>query len=194
MWVDIETTGLNPNEDVILEIGLVCTNNDGSKTFGDLQMLIHDRSTQYESAIQRGKSHEIVGPMHNESGLWKDLAESITATGTKKGYTRLAATHRIIEFWDFLKLERGSVVLASNSPSGVDRPFLAQWMPVAHELFHYRTIDVSSIKEACRRLNPRVFESFEKPDGNHRVMGDIAACIAEWQFYIDEFLYVTYGE
>lgn len=197
MWVDIETTGLDPVHDVILEIGLCCTNNDGSKVFGDLALLIHNRDEKYEDAIAAGHSHNIVGPMHQESGLWMELQKAVDKRpwdNTMKAYTTLAATTKIANFWKELDLEAGTVVLASNSPSGVDRPFLAKQMPQVHSFFHYRTIDVSSIKEACRRLNPRVFESFTKPEGNHRVMGDIAACIAEWQFYIDEFLYVTYGD
>ena len=195
MWVDIETTGLNPKKDAILEIGMLCTNNDGSKEFGHVNLLIHDRDDFYETAIQRGHAHPIVGPMHEKSGLWLDLQKAVDIRpwpGAKMAYTRLAAIQKIQNWFEDLEIEPGTVVLASNSPSGVDRPFLQEKMPSVHELFHYRTIDVSSIKEACRRLNPRVFDSFTKPDGGHRVMDDISACIAEWQFYIDEFMYVTY--
>jgi oligoribonuclease len=79
-----------------------------------------------------------------------------------------------------------SVPLCGNS-IGVDRRFLQQYLPEIDDYLHYRSVDVSTVKELCRRWNPRLYGHAPKKAGNHRAMDDIKESVAELAYYKSEF-------
>lgn len=184
VWVDIETTGLDPKVDVPIELGLAITDSDGNMEASD-SWFIHDRSMEFAMALGRGAAHEVVGPMHEKSGLWDALAN-------KKMTNKLVDVDDMASaFLDSHDIVVREQAICGSSVGSLDRPFLAEHFPFLYKCFSHRNIDISTIKEICMRKNPNVYEGLQKyvPKRElHRVMPDIEDSVAEYQYYLNEFL------
>lgn len=191
LWIDIETTGLNADTDIPLEVGLMLTDMYGDNRYSR-SWLIQEFNDDWAEALRRGMEHEIVGPMHQRSGLWADLSSASLSNTV----TRSQASVQMIGWLSEHNVERGTLPLFGSSIGSLDRPFVLKHFPEFNEFTHYRNIDISTIKELCRRHNPTVFAAKEDhievedlDGGEHRVLNDIRYSIAEYKFYVDNFLW-----
>ncbi|WP_366526688.1 oligoribonuclease [Ferrimicrobium sp.] len=167
-WMDLEMTGLLPERNVILEIAMIVTDDDLNtiEEFGPLVIHADDDSL--------GEMEKVVTKMHEANGLLADVRAS-TTTLEEANLAALA----------FLKRHcpnARQVPLCGNS-IGTDRRFLARYMPDLENWLHYRSVDVSSIKELAKRWYPGLADLLPKKDSSHRALDDIRDSIAELQYY-----------
>ena len=174
--MDLEMTGLDPAVDVIVEIATLVTDDDLNITAEGPDLVIGASPHQLASMPQ------VVVEMHTASGLLPEI-EASTLTMEEAAATTLAFLRQHVP-------EARSVPLAGNS-IGTDRRFLARYMPEIEEFLHYRSVDVSTIKELAKRWNRAVVEGAPAKSGNHRAMGDIRDSVDELRWYRDNFLRPT---
>ena len=172
-WMDLEMTGLDPAHDVIVEIATVVT-DDFLNIVGEGPDLV-----VAATAEQLADMEEIVQRMHTSSGL----LEAITASTV----TITEAVHKTLEFVRAHVPRPGEVPLCGNSIS-VDRRFLHRYAPELESYFHYRSIDVSTLKELCRRWAPEVYAGRPQKLTAHRALDDVRESIAELKYYKENFL------
>jgi len=166
--MDLEMTGLEPDRHVIVEIATVITDDYLNVIADGPDLVIH--ATE-EQLAQMG---DFVTEMHTKSGLLPAIVASSVSTEEAEDAT-LA----------FLKEHIGearTVPLCGNS-IGTDRRFLQEYMPTLETFFHYRNVDVSTIKELARRWNPEVLSAMPEKDTTHRALDDIRESIAELVHY-----------
>jgi oligoribonuclease len=166
VWIDLEMTGLNPETCVVVEIATIVTNSDLGILAEGPERVIH----QPESALQ--SMDDFVTDMHTRSGLIDRIRQSTIP---------LEEAER--ETVAFLKdyCEPTKSPLCGNS-IWKDRQFIERYMPRLSEFLHYRTIDVSSIKELVRRWYPSRFAPPAKAE-THRALDDIRESIEELRYY-----------
>lgn len=168
VWMDLEMTGLDPRTDVIVEIATLVTDDDLEIVAEGPDLVIH--ATEEELA---GMDPVVVG-MHTRSGLLTEIrASEITLADAG------AAT---LDFIRAHVTEPRTVPLCGNS-IGMDRRFLAQYLPEIEEYLHYRSIDVSTIKELARRWYPKELSGLTKKSSAHRAMDDIKESVAELRYW-----------
>lgn len=167
-WMDLEMTGLDATKDVIVEIATLVTDDDLNIVAEGPDLVIH----QPEEAL--ADMDEVVVRMHTSSGLLDairasevDLAEAGRAT---------------MEFLGTHIDKPRTVPLAGNS-IGMDRRFLAAYLPEIEEFLHYRSIDVSTVKELARRWYPDKMGGLTKGASAHRAMDDIKESVAELRYW-----------
>lgn len=191
LWVDTETTGLVVEDEVLLEWAVILTDQDGEIIAGD-SWLVEDSTTYYKDCIARARHNNIVGPMHEKSGLWKEL-EGVEGPdfGSR---TPGNVSNYILNFFANNEIESFTLPMCGNNVP-FDRAFTAHYLPEVEKMFHYRNIDISTVKELCKRHNPRVFAASPKElQGNdlpHRAYADLLSSIEEYKFYLDNFLWVV---
>lgn len=182
LWVDMETTGLDPNENDILEIALVVT--DASlRELAYYQSLVRP-ACEIECTLMHPDVDEVVRKMHDASGLWDDLREA------EEGNVPYDPWHVADEALEFVRRwfpEEKTAVLCGSTVS-FDRNFLYYQMGDLEAHLHHRNVDVSSIKELCRRWNPGILNGVPQKTGNHRSLGDIRDSIAELRHYGKYFM------
>jgi oligoribonuclease len=166
--MDLEMTGLEPQRHVIVEIATVVTDDQLNIVAEGPDLVIHATPEQLE---QMG---DYVTEMHARSGLLDAVRASTVSVADAEAQT--------LEFLKSHIDEEGSVPLCGNS-IGTDRRFLQEYMPNLESFFHYRNVDVSTIKELARRWNPEVLESLGDKETNHRALDDIRESIAELVHY-----------
>ncbi len=160
-------TGLSLEKDALVEIAVLVTDSD-------LQIINEGVTAVICPSPERLSSmSEYVRAMHTASGL-------ITEIPT--GLSLLEAELKVITYLLGCAVEPGKSPLAGNSVS-VDRSFIARDMPLLNDFLHYRTVDVSSIKELARRWYPKAYFQAPAKTGNHRALGDIQDSIAELAYY-----------
>ena len=168
VWMDLEMTGLDPDRDVIVEIATLVTDDE-------LNILAEGPDLVIHQAEERLTAMEpVVVEMHTKSGLLDAIRQS-TITLDEAGAKTL----------EFIKLhvpESRTVPLCGNS-IGTDRRFLARHLPEIENYLHYRSVDVSTIKELTKRWYPKVGIDRPSKTGQHRAMEDIKASVRELQFY-----------
>ncbi len=167
-WMDLEMTGLDPEMHVIVEIATLLTDDDLTIVAEGPNLII---ATAPEALTHMD---DVVVQMHTRSGLLEAIAAS-TVTHEEAMQATL----------DFLKAHipvDNNVPLCGNS-IGTDRRFLAKWMPGIDDYLHYRTVDVSTVKELCRRWHPEDFKKAPRKAGGHRALDDIKESIAELHYY-----------
>jgi oligoribonuclease len=167
-WMDLEMTGLDPGRHVIVEIATLITDDELEVIAEGPDLVIH--ATDEELAAM----DEVVVGMHTRSGLLPAIKSS-TVTLADAG----AAT------MEFLKAHLPgprTVPLCGNS-IGTDRRFLAAWLPEVDEYLHYRSVDVSTVKELARRWYPGTLTGAPKKHGAHRALDDIRESIEELRYY-----------
>ncbi|HEX2273845.1 MAG TPA: oligoribonuclease [Acidimicrobiales bacterium] len=168
VWMDLEMTGLDPATHVIVEIATMVTDDDLEIVAEGPDLVVH----QPPEAL--AAMDDIVRQMHTRSGLIHAI-EASSLSLAEAGQATL----------DFIRShvpEPGTVPLCGNS-IGTDRRFLAAYLPDLDRWLHYRSIDVSTVKELCRRWYPDVFAAVPRKQGAHRAAGDIRESIAELRHY-----------
>jgi oligoribonuclease len=174
IWIDCEMTGLDLEKDVLVEIAVLVTDSDLNVIGEGIDLVIAATPEQLAGM------NEFVTQMHTNSGLITEIPSGISVS---------AAEDLIIKYLESASTVAGKSPLAGNSVS-VDRSFIARDMPRLNNYLHYRTIDVSSVKELARRWNPKVYFNAPAKTGNHRALGDIQDSIAELVHYRANFLIV----
>jgi oligoribonuclease len=167
-WMDLEMTGLDPNRHVIVEIASLVTDDDLAIVAEGPDLVVHATPEQLDGM------DDVVRTMHTRSGLLEAITNS-TLTLADAGAQTL----------EFLKLHipaPRTIPLAGNS-IGTDRRFLATQLPEIEEFLHYRSIDVSTLKELCRRWYPEIYRSAPEKKGGHRALQDIRESVEELAFY-----------
>ncbi|KAI5988088.1 ribonuclease H-like domain-containing protein [Pisolithus albus] len=172
VWVDCEMTGLNPKKDKLLEIAVLITNGNLELVDDGLQFVIKAEKSALDNMDEWCKTH------HGRSGL----TQACLASPHTRDYVSNAVL-RYIKRW---VPERQTGVLAGNSVH-IDRMFLSVEMPEVVDWLHYRymvtILDVSSIKELCRRWYPNLEYPNSFSGGNHRALDDIRCSIKELTWY-----------
>lgn len=171
VWLDMEMTGLEPDNDRIIEIAVVVTNSTLDKLVEGPVLAIH----QDEEAL--GKMDEWNRNTHGRSGL----TERVRASTVDEA----EATRQIREFLGQY-VPPGKSPMCGNSICQ-DRRFMARWMPELEAFFHYRNLDVSTLKELCRRWQPAIYKGFQKR-ALHTALADIHESIDELKYYRAHFL------
>ena len=168
VWMDLEMTGLDPRRHVIVEIATLVTDDDLELVAEGPDIVVH------QPAGALAAMDEVVRGMHERSGLVKAIQDS-TATLEEAGRATLAFIKEHVP-------APRTVPLCGNS-IGTDRRFLARFLPEIDTLLHYRSIDVSSLKELCRRWYPDVLAAAPEKAGGHRALDDIRESVAELRYY-----------
>ncbi len=169
VWIDCEMTGLNPQQDQIVEIACIVTEPDLTEVDDGITIVIK------RDDAPLANMDEVVVKMHNESGLIHEIP----------GGTTLAdAQTRVLDYVTSHVPEARKAPLAGSSVY-VDRMFLANYMPELDAYLHYRLVDVSSIKELTKRWYPKAYYNTPEKTGNHRALADIRESIAELRYYRD---------
>jgi len=161
-------TGLDPDTDVVVEIATLITDDDLAIVAEGPDLVVH----QPPEVLDR--MGDFVRAMHTKSGLLEAIGTS-TTTLAEASEATMAFLREHID-------EARTVPLCGNS-IGTDRRFLLRWLPEIEEFLHYRSIDVSTIKELARRWHPEVFKSAPDKAGGHRAMDDIRESVAELRHY-----------
>jgi oligoribonuclease len=172
IWIDCEMTGLDLEKDVLVEIAVLVTDSELNVIGEGIDLVIA------ASPEQLAGMNEFVTKMHTNSGLITQIPAGISVS---------EAEDQIIQYLESANTVAGKSPLAGNSVS-VDRSFIARDMPRLNDYLHYRTIDVSSVKELARRWNAKVYFNSPAKTGNHRALGDIQDSIAELAHYRANFL------
>lgn len=166
VWIDLEMTGLDPNNDVILEIATIVTDKNLNVIATGPELAIKQSSENLD------KMSAFVRSMHNGNGLLKRVeASSVTIEEAENATI------------NFLKnyIHPNTSPLCGNSVY-VDRKFLTSYMPNLEKLFHYRILDVSTIKEIAQRWYPKEANKIIKKN-KHTALADIIESIDELKFY-----------
>lgn len=168
--MDLEMTGLDPGRHIVVEIATLITDDDLEIVGEGPDIVIA------ASEAELAEMDEVVRAMHARSGLLEAVRAS-AVTLQQAGEATLAFLRQHIP-------EPGTVPLCGNS-IGTDRRFLAAWLPEVDRYLHYRSIDVSTIKELAQRWYPDDFNKAPKKGGTHRALGDILESVEELRYYRD---------
>jgi oligoribonuclease len=167
-WMDLEMTGLDPSRDDIVEIATLLTDDNLDIVAEGPDLVIAIDETMLD-----GMS-DVVREMHTKSGLLAAIKETTTTLEEAASATLAFLKEHIVE--------PGTVPLCGNS-IGTDRRFLAARMPEVEAFLHYRSVDVSTIKELARRWYPDAYNNAPKKAGGHRALEDIKESVEELKYY-----------
>jgi oligoribonuclease len=166
IWIDLEMTGLDPAHDSILEIATIVTDKD-------LNVLAEGPEFALRHPVERLDAMDDWNRnQHRKSGLWARVVGSDISLGTAE-----ALTVEFLAQW----VPAGKSPMCGNSICQ-DRRFLHRLMPRLEKYFHYRNLDVSTIKELARRWAPDVSRGFAK-ESAHTALSDVRDSIAELRYY-----------
>lgn len=171
IWVDMEMSGLDPEKERILEIALIVTEPDLTEVAQAPVLVIHQDPVVLDAMDKWNQS------THGKSGLIdKVKASTLTESGAE----------------DILLAFLAPLVPSGKSPMcgntiGQDRRFMVKYMPRLEAYFHYRNLDVSTLKELSLRWKPEVYRSFTKAS-KHEALADIQESISELKHYREHFL------
>jgi oligoribonuclease len=168
VWIDLEMTGLEVEKHVIVEIACIVTDSELVALDDGVDLVVH------ADADELARMDDFVRKMHTKSGLLP-LIESSDITVS-------AAQERVLEYVRTYVPQPNSAPLCGNS-IGVDRRFLDQYMRELDGYLHYRSIDVSSVKELCRRWYPEIYRKRPGKAEQHRALDDIKESVEELRFY-----------
>ena len=166
IWIDMEMTGLQPDSDRIIEIALLVTNAQLVTVAEGPVLVVHQPDAVLEAMDSWNKA------THKKTGL----IDRVRASRTSEAEAERAA----LEFLE-QHVPANASPMCGNSICQ-DRRFLARWMPRLESHFHYRNLDVSTLKELVRRWKPELMKGFTK-EGRHEAMADILESIEELKFY-----------
>ena len=166
IWIDLEMTGLDPASDSILEIATVVTDRELNVLAEGPEFAIRHPLERLQAMDEWNRSQ------HGKSGLWQRVLESATDLATAE-----ALTVDFLTRW----VPAGKSPMCGNSICQ-DRRFLVRLMPRLERYFHYRNLDVSTLKELARRWAPDVARGFTK-ESTHTALSDVRDSIAELRYY-----------
>jgi oligoribonuclease len=168
VWIDCEMTGLDLGKDALIEIAALVTDGELNVLGPGVDLVIHAPDELLDSMP------DVVREMHARSGL--------TAAVRASTLTVPEAEQQVLNYVRQWVPEPRSAPLAGNSVA-TDRAFIARDMPELDNHLHYRMVDVSSVKELCRRWYPRVYYAQPSKGSTHRALADIRESIRELAYY-----------
>ena len=167
VWIDCEMTGLDIAVDELVEVAVVVTDFDLVPVHPGFTIVIKPDQSALDNM------NEFVTDMHTSSGLLEEIPGGVSLA---------EAEYEVLEYiLKYVPTEQHAP-LAGNT-IGTDRAFLAKYMPRVDGHLHYRSVDVSSIKELARRWFPRVYFNAPQKHGGHRALADILESIRELEYY-----------
>jgi len=173
VWLDMEMTGLDPEKERIIEVAVVVTEPDLSVVAEGPVLVVHQSDALLDAMDAWNKG------MHGRSGLTdKVKASTLTEAQVEDMLLAFLAGH----------VPAGKSPMCGNS-IGQDRRFMVRYMPRLEAFFHYRNLDVSTLKELARRWRPDVYKGFDKKS-RHEALADIYESIDELKYYREHFLKV----
>jgi len=167
VWIDCEMTGLDLEVDELVEIAVVITDFELNVLDPGLNIVIKPDASALESM------NEFVRDMHTTSGLIDEIPNGVSVA---------EAEYEVLEYVLKFAPNARTAPLAGNT-IGTDRMFIAKFMPRLDNHLHYRSVDVSSIKELARRWYPRIYFNAPEKHGGHRALADILESIRELDYY-----------
>lgn len=173
VWLDMEMTGLNPETERIIEVAVVITDSQLNAVAEGPVLVVHQPDHVLDAMDSWNKS------THGRSGLI-DKVKASTLTEARAEETLLGFVREHVPM--------GKSPLCGNS-IGQDRRFMVRYMPQLEAYFHYRNLDVSTLKELARRWRPEIYRGFEK-QSKHEALADIYESIAELKYYREHFIRV----
>lgn len=171
IWIDLEMTGLDPEKEVIIEIATIVTDAQLNVLAEGPSLVIHQPDAILDAM------DEWCTNQHGKSGLTQRVKDSSISVRDAELAT--------IEFLQQY-VPKGASPICGNS-IGQDRRFLVKYMPELEDYFHYRNLDVSTLKELARRWKPEILDGFTK-QSTHLALDDIRDSIAELQYYREHFI------
>jgi len=166
VWIDMEMTGLQPDSDRIIEIAILVTDPQLAVLAEGPILVVHQPDEVLEAMDSWNKS------THKKTGLIERVrASRLTEADAERAAIDFLAPH----------VPASSSPMCGNSICQ-DRRFLARWMPKLESYFHYRNLDVSTLKELVRRWKPEAMKGFTK-EGKHEALADILESIEELKYY-----------
>ena len=171
IWLDMEMTGLEPDRDRVIEIAMVATDGALNILAESPVVVVHQPDAVLAAMDEWNRN------THSKSGL----VDKVRASRTDEA----AATTQLLEFMRQHAPERSSPMCGNSICQ--DRRFMARWLPGLEAYFHYRNLDVSTLKELARRWKPEVYKGVVKK-GAHTALADIHESIEELRHYRDHFI------
>jgi oligoribonuclease len=168
VWIDCEMTGLDLGKDALIEVAALVTDPDLNVLGDGVDLVIHADDAALDAMP------DVVRDMHAKSGLTDEVRRSTV--------TLAEAEEAVLKYVQQYVPNPRTAPLCGNSIA-TDRNFLARDMPILDAHLHYRMIDVSSIKELCRRWYPRVYFGQPQKGLAHRALADIRESIKELEYY-----------
>jgi len=178
VWLDLEMTGLDVERHTIVEIACIVTDSELTPLDDGIDIVIH------QDADAMAQMDDFVRKMHTKSGLLPEIAASDVSLDTARA--------RALDYVRSHVAAPGTAPLCGNS-IGTDRRFLDRYMHDLDTYLHYRSIDVSSLKELCRRWYPETYSKRPGKAEQHRALDDVRESIAELRFYREQ-LFVPVGD
>lgn len=169
VWIDCEMTGLDVDQDGLCEIAVIVTDFELTPLDPGFEIVINPGAEALEHM------NDFVRSMHEKSGLLPRIAEGATLEDAELQV--IAYLQRFIT--------SGRRPLVAGNTIGMDRRFIAKYLPALEERLHYRSIDVSTIKELSRRWYPAAYFGAPEKRGGHRALADIAESIQELAYFRD---------
>ncbi len=171
IWIDLEMTGLDPDKERIIEIATIVTDKHLNILAEGPMLAVHQPKAVLDAMDDWCTTH------HGESGLTQRVIDSHITDEEAE-----AQTIEFLQQW----VPHGASPICGNS-IGQDRRFLVRYMPKLHEYFHYRNLDVSTLKELVSRWKPSLNEGFTKKN-KHLALDDIKESIEELEYYREHFI------
>jgi oligoribonuclease len=167
VWIDCEMTGLDLTTDELVEVAVVITDYDLVPVDPGFAIVINPDQSALDNM------NDFVRDMHTKSGLIEEIPQGVSLADAE-----YAVHEYILRFVP----TPGTAPLAGNT-IGTDRAFINKYMPRVDAHLHYRSVDVSSIKELSKRWFPRIYFNAPSKDGGHRALADILESIRELDYY-----------
>ena len=167
VWIDCEMTGLDITTDELVEVAVVITDYDLNPIDPGFSIVINPDRSALENM------NDFVREMHTKSGLIDEIPNGVTLADAE-----YAVLEYILRF-----VPAGQTAPLAGNTIGTDRAFINKFMPRVDAHLHYRSVDVSSIKELSKRWFPRAYFNAPSKDGGHRALADILESIRELDYY-----------
>lgn len=173
IWLDLEMTGLVVERHRIVEIAVLVTDDQLEPLDGGIDIVVHQDTDALDAM------DDFVRKMHTKSGLLPEIATStVSLEAAGAAVLQHIASH----------VADPAIAPVCGNSIGVDRRFLHRYLPELDDALHYRSIDVSSLKELCRRWYPDVFRARPAKQERHRALEDVKDSIAELRHYREHML------
>lgn len=186
VFTDFETTGLDANQDVLLEGAIVLVDVEDREVVGTFTSLIHEEGHDYLDAVNRVLFGEdqYVNKMHAASGLWDEWNDESVPSLSRAGWTAAG-----LNFLNEHGVEMGSAPMAGNSIGSLDRPFALRQLKDFSDFLHYRNLDISALRMFIADNEPTIQQEWEARvesdlvTTQHRALDDAMLSFEQWKFY-----------